>query len=95
MSDAKDSRPWWRKRSNQGIVLTTIGGVLALTPGAPVIFTAFGVWPVTSAMIAAAISAFGAAWGTSGAARRADSAKQETQPDVPTPFKVVGKGGVK
>jgi hypothetical protein len=89
----KDTRPWWKKRTTQGMLLSAVGGILALTPGAPVIFTVANVWPVTSAMIAAALTSLGAAWGASGAARRADRKTDDT-PDIPAGMKPVGKVGL-
>jgi len=71
-----DNRPWWRKKTNYGICCSILGGVIVLTPGAPVVFA---VWtlPVTTTMIGMLLTSVGAAWGSYGAAKRADLVKEK------------------
>ncbi len=60
------------KFSDLKIALSIIGGFLVLTPGAPIVF-AIGVIPVTTAMLGALFTSLGAAFGSYGAAKRADN----------------------
>lgn len=70
MADEKiDKRHWWQKKTNWGITCSIIGGVLSLTPGAPVVFAIASI-PVTTAMLSALLVGIGSAFGSYGVADR-------------------------
>lgn len=75
MADKIDNRPFWRKKTTWGIVCSITGAVLALTPGAPIVF-AIATIPVTTAMLSALLVGLGSALGSFGAATRADKTAQ-------------------
>ena len=75
MADKIDTRPFWKKKTTYGIACSIIGGVLVLTPGAPIIFT-IATLPVTTSMLSALLVGLGSALGSFGAASRADKTAQ-------------------
>ena len=60
MSDEqkKDMRPWWRKKTNWGLLTLGAAGTLAAVPGAPVLFT-IGAVGVTTTVLATALQTVG------------------------------------
>ena len=59
MADAPKKKKWWQaSRRIMGILTATIGGALALTPGAPVFFI-IGPLAVTAPMLGLAITNIG------------------------------------
>lgn len=72
MTDEEKERPWWKKRRTYGAILTGIGGLFIMTPGAPVAVV-IGTLPVTWPMIGVAASWIGTnvfAWGLGKAQER-------------------------
>lgn len=67
--EKKDKRPWWKKKTNIGLIFAGLGGTLAAIPGAPVILTA-GAIHITVPVIANACTYIGAMLGVYGIADR-------------------------
>lgn len=57
--EKKDNRPWWKKKTNRGLLALGIGGVFAAIPGAPVLFT-IGTVGITTGVIATIFNTAGA-----------------------------------
>ena len=74
MAETPKPRPWWKKKTTWGIACSVVGGVLALTPGAPIVFAVASI-PVTTAMLSALFVGIGSAWGSYSAADRANKLK--------------------
>jgi hypothetical protein len=49
-TEEKKAKPWYHTRRFYGILTVTIGGCLAIVPGAPIIVT-IGTLPITAQMV--------------------------------------------
>jgi len=69
----KDTRPWYKKKTNWGLVLLGIGGTLAAIPAAPVI--AVGSVVINTTVVSTALTYIGTIMGGYGIADRVSKNK--------------------
>ena len=67
---AKDTRKWWKKKTNIGIIVAGIGGIIAAGPAAAVI-TTIGTIPITFGVVAETLKLVGGLLAGYGIADRA------------------------
>ena len=70
----KDTRPWYKKKTNWGLVLLGIGGTLAAIPAAPVIAT-IGSVSITTTVVSTGLTYIGTIMGGYGIADRVSKNK--------------------